>query len=67
MEMSSPARATGKSRAESTISAAKVAPPPTPATPKELTVMMAMSVMMKPGSRGLTPTVGAIITASMAG
>ena len=50
-----------------TISAANVAPPPTPATPKELTAITSISVSKKSGASGFTPTVGATITASMAG
>ena len=67
MEMSKPTSATGRSSADNTISAEKVAPPPTLATPNELIEMMAMSVIMKPMSNGLIPTVGATITASIAG
>ena len=41
IEISRPASATGRFIADSTISAAKVAPPPTPATPTEPTVTIA--------------------------
>ena len=44
-----------------------VVPPPTPATPAELTVTMPTSVAIHSGSSGLIPTVGATITASIAG
>ncbi|MCY1425782.1 hypothetical protein D9M71_415790 [compost metagenome] len=53
--------------AGSTISAAKVAPPPTPATPAELSVTMATRVAIHNGSKVSMPTAGATITASMAG
>ena len=66
-EISKPASATGKSIADSTIRAANVAPPPTPATPTEPMVMMASSGSRKLTVNGSTPTVGAIMTASMAG
>ena len=42
IEISSAAIVTGRPIAGSTISAANVAPPPTPAIPKELTVMIAI-------------------------
>ena len=67
MEISSAATVTGKPRAGSTMSAAKVAPPPTPATPNELMATMATSPAMKLKLSGSTSIVGAIITASMAG
>ncbi|MNG11797.1 hypothetical protein D3C84_953650 [compost metagenome] len=66
-EISNATSSTGKPMAGNTISAAKVAPPPTPATPAELRVTMATSVAIHSGSSGLMPTVGATITASMAG
>ncbi|MNH38688.1 hypothetical protein D3C79_997640 [compost metagenome] len=53
--------------AGSTISAAKVAPPPTPATPAELKVTMATRVAIHSGSKVSMPTAGATITANMAG
>ena len=58
---------TFKFMADSTISAANVAPPPTPATPMEPMVTTAISMAMKLDVYGSMPTVGAIITASMAG
>ena len=67
MEISSATSVTGKPIAGSTINAANVAPPPTPATPTELSVTTATSVAIHTGSNGLMPTVGATITASMAG
>ena len=67
IEIKRPTSATGKSIAESTMSAANVAPPPTPATPIEPMVTMAMSCTMKLTVNGSMPTVGAIITASIAG
>jgi hypothetical protein len=67
IEISRPASATGRFMADSTIRAAKVAPPPTPATPTEPTVMMAISGRMKALVNGSMPTVGAIMTASIAG
>ncbi len=66
-EISKATRDTGKPMAGSTISAAKVAPPPTPATPAELRVTIATRVAIHSGSSGLMPTVGATMTASMAG
>jgi hypothetical protein len=60
-------RATGRFIADSTISAAKAAPPPTPATPTEPIMMMPTSGTRKAAVNGSMPTVGAIITASMAG
>ncbi|EWM39746.1 hypothetical protein D043_0390B, partial [Vibrio parahaemolyticus EKP-021] len=44
-----------------------VAPPPTPAIPNELIVMIAIRERMKFTSSGLIPIVGATITASIAG
>ena len=66
-EISSATNDTGKPIAGSTINAAKVAPPPTPATPAELKVTMATNVAIHTGSSGLMPTVGATITANIAG
>src|SRR5471030_1856156 len=66
-EISNATSDTGKPIAGSTISAANVAPPPTPATPAELKVTMATNVAIHSGSSGLIPTVGATITASIAG
>ena len=51
----------------STIRLAKVAPPPTPATPNELITMMAIMPTTHVGSNTLTPTVGAMSVAIMAG
>ncbi len=65
--INTPAKATGKFIADSTIIAANVAPPPTPATPNELIATTKINVKIKLGSSGLIPTVGAIITASIAG
>ena len=47
-EMTRPAIVTGKFSAPNTIKAAKVAPPPTPATPKELIVTTKINVNTKP-------------------
>ena len=66
-EINSATSDTGKPMAGSTISAAKVAPPPTPATPAELKVTIATRVAIHSGSNGLMPTVGATITANIAG
>jgi len=66
-EISNATSDTGRPIAGSTISAAKVAPPPTPATPTELKVTIATSDAIHIGSSGLMPTVGATITASIAG
>ncbi|MNI96065.1 hypothetical protein D3C73_1544490 [compost metagenome] len=66
-EISRATSVTGRPIAGSTISAANVAPPPTPATPAELTVTIPTSVAIHIGSSGLIPTVGATITASIAG
>src|SRR6056297_2393013 len=66
MEISSAATVTGKPMAGSTMNAAMVAPPPTPATPKELMAMIPTSPAMNDGLMGSTPMLGAIITASMA-
>src|SRR3990167_4712474 len=66
-EISNATNDTGKPIAGSTISAANVAPPPTPATPAELKVTIATSVAIHSGSSGLMPTVGATITANIAG
>jgi len=63
----SPASATGNPSADNTTNAANVAPPPTPAIPKDASVTMKMSRIKKPGSNGLIPSVGAIITANIAG
>ncbi|MNP78306.1 hypothetical protein D3C76_1758830 [compost metagenome] len=52
---------------DNTIREAKVAPPPTPATPNELIMTTRIKVTMKSQLSGSIPTVGAIITASMAG
>lgn len=67
IEINRPASATGRFMADSTISAANVAPPPTPATPMESMATTAISMAMKLNVYGSMPTVGAIITASMAG
>ena len=67
IEINSATRAMGKPMAGRTIRAAKVAPPPTPATPNELIAIIPSRLNMKVGSKGLMPMVGAIITASMAG
>lgn len=45
IEMSTPASATGKFNVDSTKMEANVAPPPTPATPNELMITTAISVM----------------------
>ena len=47
-EIRSPASPTGKPKDESTISAANVAHPPTPATPKELMVIITINFAIKP-------------------
>ncbi|CSB29736.1 Uncharacterised protein [Vibrio cholerae] len=47
IEIKSAAIVTGKPMAGSTIRAAKVAPPPTPAIPKELMVIIAISDTIK--------------------
>ena len=65
--MSSATKVTGKPNIGNTIKAAKVAPPPTPATPTELSVTTQTKVRIQIGSNGLIPTVGATITANMAG
>lgn len=67
IEINKPASPIGKFIAERTKMAAKVAPPPTPATPKELIATVTISVKIKVGSNGSIPTVGAIMTASIAG
>ena len=67
MEISKATKVTGKPIIGKTISAAKVAPPPTPATPIELKVTTQAKVKIQIGSSGLIPTVGATITASIAG
>ena len=61
-EISSATRVTGRPMAGRTISAANVAPPPTPATPAELTVTMPTSVAIHSGSKVSMPTAGATIT-----
>src|SRR5471030_2793687 len=66
-EISKATSVTGKPIAGRTISAARVAPPPTPATPAELRVTIPTSVAIHIGSNGLIPTVGATITASIVG
>ena len=66
-EISIPARATGKFSEERTIKAANVAPPPTPAIPNELIPIIKTSGTIKLIVKGSMPTVGAIMTASMAG
>ncbi|MMZ66422.1 hypothetical protein D1872_289200 [compost metagenome] len=66
-EMSRPASATGRFIVDSTIREAKVAPPPTPATPKELITTTRINVRMKSQLIGLMFIVGAIMTASIAG
>ncbi|MNI79283.1 hypothetical protein D3C73_1357300 [compost metagenome] len=66
-EINNPARATGRFIVDNTIREAKVAPPPTPATPNELIMTTRIRVIMKSQLSGSIPTVGAIITASMAG
>lgn len=67
IEISSAAMVTGNPIAGSTISAAKVAPPPTPAIPNQLTTIIATRDRMKLISIGSIPTVGATITANIAG
>ncbi len=54
-DINSATRVTGNPIAGRTISAAKVAPPPTPATPAELTVTIPTSVAIHIGSSGLMP------------
>ena len=66
-EMTSPAIVTGKFMAPRTIKAAKVAPPPTPATPKELIVTTKINVNTKPMLVTSMPKVGATMVANMAG
>src|SRR5690606_6199708 len=66
-EISRPARATGRLSVDSTISAANVAPPPTPAMPNDPSVATITSDTRNAGDVGSTPALGAIITASMAG
>ena len=51
----------------STTSAAKVAPPPTPAIPKELITIIPTKGIMNSIVIGSIPTLGATIIASMAG
>lgn len=67
IEINTPAKATGRFIVDRTIKEAKVAPPPTPATPNELIMTTTINVAMKDGDSGLMPWVGAIMTASMAG
>src|SRR5690625_128848 len=62
-----PTKPTGRPIAERTVRPAKVAPPPTPAIPKEANVVTIISWIRKAGSNGLIPTAGAIITATIAG
>ena len=57
----------GKPSVPSTMSDANVAPPPTPAMPKELTTITATSMTTNSGENTLIPTVGAMIVASIAG
>lgn len=53
--ISKPASATGKFIDDNTISAANVAPPPTPATPNELIPMIKIKGNKKPGDNGSIP------------
>ena len=66
-EISSPARATGRLSADSTTSAANVAPPPRPAMPTEPRADTVITELMNDHEVASTPALGAIITASIAG
>ena len=66
-EISRPASATGRFNVERTTSAAKVAPPPTPAMPNEPRVATITTDAMNEIEVGSTPALGAIIIASIAG
>ncbi len=57
----------GRPMVPSTMRLAKVAPPPTPATPNELITMMAIMPTTHVGSNTSMPTVGAMSVAIMAG
>ena len=67
IEINSATKVIGNPIAGKTTSAAKVAPPPTPAIPKELTVVIKIKGARNDKLKGSMPTVGAIITASIAG
>ena len=67
IEISKATKVTGNPIAGNTIKAAKVAPPPTAVTPIELSVTIVTSCAIYKGSRRLILTVGATITASIAG
>ena len=66
-EITNPTIATGKFIAPKTISEANVAPPPTPATPKELIVTIATSIKINSKLKTFTPAAGATIVANIAG
>src|SRR5699024_2232974 len=67
IEINKPTIATGRFNTDNTIREANVAPPPTPATPKDPIATTINNVKMKDGVNGSIPTVGATITASIAG
>jgi hypothetical protein len=52
MAISTPARPTGIPIAERTVRAAKVAPPPTPATPKDAMAVTTTSLIRNAGALG---------------
>ena len=67
IEINRAATVTGKPIAGSTMNAANVAPPPTPATPKELIAIIPTRPAMNDGSNGSMPMLGATMVASIAG
>ncbi len=66
-EITKPTIATGKFIAPKTIREAKVAPPPTPATPNELIVTTATNIKINCKLKTSIPTVGATMVANIAG
>src|SRR5699024_632926 len=67
IEINKPTIAIGRFNVDNTISEANVAPPPTPATPNELIATTINNMAINDGVYGVMPTVGATITASIAG
>ena len=67
IEINSATSVTGNPIVGNTTSAAKVAPPPTPAMPNELMVTTSINIKKNSGAKGSRPTEGAIITASIDG
>ena len=67
IETIKPMISTGKPRVPNTISDAKVAPPPTPATPNDEITIVPIMVNQTIGSDRSIPTVGATMATNMVG